>query len=152
MKKLYYHKELSIYKDLVLFIIFLSIIIFLILDNNLDYSIILISAAVVIISLYSSLEGIILLYKKTKCKTKGNSYEGRVTGKIGINTLKKGYYYKLKVLYKNGKVITPLIASKYIDNLKSKKCSVYEYNDMTYVDDYQLCNKGEEAVKISIIE
>ncbi len=152
MKKVHYHKELSIYKDLVMFIIFLSVTIFLILDNNLDYTIILISVAVVIISLYSSLGGIFLLYKKTKCKSKGNSYEGRITGKIGINTLKKGYYYKLKVLYKNGKVITPLIASKYINNLKSKKCSVYEYNDMTYVDDYHLCNIGEKAVEISIIE
>ena len=151
MKKVNYYNELYIYKDLALFIIFLSVIIFLILDNNLDYTIILISAAVIIISLYSSLGGIFLLYKKNKCKAKGASYEGRITGKIGINTLKKGYYYKLRVLYKNGKIITPLIASKYVDNLKSKKCSVYEYNNMVYVDDYQLCNKGEKAVKISIL-
>ena len=152
MKKVHYYKEISMYKDLALFIIFLSVIIFLVLDNNLDYTIILISTTVVIISLYSSLGGIFLLYKKSKCKAKGDSYEGRITGKIGVNTLKNGYYYKLRVLYKNGKIITPLIASKYIDNLKSKKCSVYEYNDMVYVGDYQLCKKGEKAVKISILE
>ena len=101
MKKVHYYKELSIYKDLTLFIIFLSVIIFLVLDNNLDYTIILIFTTVVIISLYSSLGGIFLLYKKSKCKAKGDSYEGRITGKIGINTLKKGtiinleYYIKI---------------------------------------------------------
>lgn len=152
MKKVHYQKEVSMYKDLALLALYLSVIIFLIFDNNQDYTIILISAAVVIICLYSSLEGIFLLYKKTQCKTKGSSYEGRITGKIGISTVRKGYYYKLRVLYKNGKIMTPLIAPKYVDNLKSKKCTVYEYNNMTYVDDYQLCDKGEKTVKIRILD
>ncbi len=111
MRRMHYHKEISMYRDLALFALFLSVIIFLVLDNNLDYTVILVSSAIVIISMFSSLDGILLLYKKTQCKTKGNSYEGRITGKIGRSTVKNGYYYKLNVLYKNGKIITPLIAS-----------------------------------------
>lgn len=51
-----------------------------------------------------------------------------------------------------GKSLYSFPAPKYVDILKSKKCTVYEYNNMTYVDDYQLCDKGEEAVSISILE
>ena len=105
MRRMHYHKEISMYRDLALFALFLSVIIFLVLDNNLDYTVILVSSAIVIISMFSSLDGILLLYKKTQCKTKGNSYEGRITGKIGRSTVKNGYYYKLNVLYKNGKII-----------------------------------------------
>lgn len=151
MKKVYYHKEISKYKDLFLFLLFLSVIIFLILKNNFDHAIILIPAIAAILSLCSSLSGFALLYKKILCKSKGTSYEGRITGKRGKSTSKKGYYYELQVLYQNGKIKTPLIPYKYVDNLKSKKCKVYEYKNMTYVDGYQLCCNDEKPINIRII-
>jgi len=152
MKKAYYQKEISKYRDWFRFLLFLSVILFLTSDSRADRTIIPISATAAIVSLLSSFSGIILLYRKIQCKAKGTPYEGRITGKRGISTLKNGYYYELQVIYKNGKIITPTISSKYVDNLKSKRCTVYEYKNMTYVDDYQLCCKGEKSIRIRVID
>lgn len=151
MKKVRYQKEISKYKDLFLFLLFSSVIIFLILKNDFDNTIILVPAIAAVLSLCSSFPGFALLYKKILCKSKGTPYEGRITGKTGKSTSKNGYYYELQVLYQNGKIKTPLIPYKYVDDLKSKKCIVYEYKNMTYVDGYQLCCNGEKPVNIRII-
>ncbi len=92
-----------------------------------------------------------MLHKKRICVLKGQQYEGRIVGKIGISTFRKGYFYKLVVLYKKGKITTPLIQAKYVDALKNKKCIVNVYGDNMYICGYSLCRKGDSPVKIRIV-
>ncbi len=154
MKKLRYYSEKAIYFYPVIFIL---------LEGGVAYSLIfrenssgaselyLLAAAVSIVLIYDIAEGFRLLYIKKKCKNLGTEYKGRIVGKVGRSTIKSGYFYQLLVLYKNGKITTPLIEAKYVDKLKCRRCRVYEYKCMTYTDGFTLCEKGETPAKIQIV-
>lgn len=151
MKKLRYRREKSLLVYLPMTALFMGVGIFSALGERHDRADLLISAAVVIVGLCSCAESLILLYKKRKCKTHGTAYKGRITGKTGHSTARSGYFYTLKVRYKNGSVTTPLIDSRYVDRLKSRNCTVYEYGGMVYIDDYQLCVGDEKAADINLL-
>lgn len=154
MKRLYYYAEKSKYIHIFLLLVFL----FLLIDccisnqNQLDKAILGIAIISIVLNIYKAMEGITLKYKKYICISKGTQYKGRIVGKIGISTIRKGYFYKLVILYGNSKVSTPLIQAKYVDALKSKKCIVNEYNGNIYINGYSLCEKGDLPVKISIVD
>lgn len=135
-----------------LLLVYLFFIIWSFSMNNNDKTVTVIFITAFLLHAYEASEGIILLYKKHICTSKGQQFEGRIVGKIGISTLRKGYFYKLIVLYKNGKISTPLIQAKYGDALKSRKCVVNVCNNLIYINGYTLCSKGDTPVKIRIIE
>lgn len=153
MKKLYYYVEKAKYIHILLILLFSTILIFVCFHNkqHTDNAILGISILSILYNSYRALEGFILLHKKRICVLKGQQYEGRIVGKIGISTFRKGYFYKLVVLYKKGKITTPLIQAKYVDALKNKKCIVNVYGDNMYICGYSLCRKGDSPVKIRIV-
>lgn len=153
MKKLHYYKEKTKYFHLAVILLFSYIMIYLYLirKDKVD-AIILLFILMILVQMYECFEGIVIMYKKLKCKSKGTLYEGMIIGKIGHSTHRKGYFYQLVVLYSNGKVKTPYIQSKLVDKIKSKKCKVYEYNKITYIEGFELCNKGEKGIDIRIIK
>lgn len=153
MKKLHYYKEKTKYFHLAVILLFSYIIIdlYLISKDKVD-SMILLYILMILVQMYQCFEGIVIMYKKLKCKSKGTLYEGIIIGKIGHSTVKQGYFYQLIVLYSNGKVKTPYIQSKYVDKIKNKKCKVYEYNKITYIEGFELCKKNNEGINIRIIK
>lgn len=153
MKRLYYYSEKTKYFHTLLLLFFSFLTVYLSFDKNYnDKTGIGIFAAAILVNAYEASEGIILLYKKHICISKGQQFEGRIVGKIVISTINKGYFYKLIVLYKNGKISTPIIQTKYVDALKSKKCIVNVYNSLIYINGYTLCSKGDDPVEIKIVE
>lgn len=150
MKRLYYYSEKTKYLHISLLLVYLFLIICSFSMNNKTGIVIFITAF--FLHAYEASEGIILLYKKHICISKGQQFEGRIVGKIGISTLRKGYFYKLIVLYSNGKISTPFIRTKYADALKSRKCVVNIHNNLIYINGYTLCSKGDTPIKIRIVE
>lgn len=152
MQKLYYYKEKTKYFHFSAIILFLFIMIYLyLIEKEKVDPMILLYILVIFVQLYECSEGIIIMYKKLKCRSKGTKYDGLIVGEIDHSTIRNGYFYQLIILYNNGKVKTPYIRSKFVDKIKSKRCSVYEYNNMTYIEGFELCKKGEKPINIRII-
>ncbi len=152
MKKLRYYSEKTIWFYLAIFLITEGCFICVLTDKRQNTrETILLAAAVGIILLIEIAKGLHQMYTKHRCIKYGTAYKGRIVGKFGHNTMKSGYFYQLLVLYKNGKITTPLIEAKYVDKLKYRRCKVYEYSGMTYADGFTLCEKGEAPAKIQIV-
>lgn len=122
-----------------------------VLTKDNDIAVLGIALLSIALNFYKAIEGVTLLYKKHICISKGVKHEGRIVGKIGVSTIRNGYFYKLIVLYEKDKITTPLIQAKYVDNLKTKKCIVYVYDNKSYISGYTLCGKGDSPVKIRVV-
>ena len=96
---------------------------------------------------YMSVKGFYLLYKKKVCKAKGTAYEGWIKGE----TLKgiRDPYVVLHISCKGGDVVTPPISLDTERWIALRKCTVYRYKKLYYVDDIRLCSKGEKGINIS---
>lgn len=153
MRRLYYYVEKTMYIHILLILLFSSILFYVLYrsEYQVDNTILAIAVLSVILNSYKALDGIILLYKKRICTLKGQQYEGKLVGKIGTSAFREGYFYKLVITYEKGKIITPLVQTKYVDSLKNKKCIVNVYGNNVYVCGYSLCKKGDSPVKIRIV-
>ncbi len=143
MKKLYYYHEKTKWFYLALVMIMTA---FLCVFSD-DREAVLISAMIILLGIYKGFEGFSLLYKKYKCKKYGEVYNGRITGRKSF-IAGNMYLYKFEVIYDVGKVFTAYVQPKYAERLKNRKCKVYVYKKLVYVDGYALCEKGEKGIEI----
>lgn len=153
MKKLFYCRErtLPFHLAFVTVFTFLYVDLYVIRADSIDVKYLLIAAVCIIVPLCYIAEGVILLHRRKKCISEGRELEGTVVGKVGVTMFSGGYCYRLVVRYKGGETVTPPLQAKYADRLKSRKCTVCELGESTYVTGFTLCKRGEEPVEIRVM-